>query len=277
MITTLGKNFIKRYLAGESSQMVGAISIGIGNTAAAISDTRMQFEIGRVPVNITQYDFENDRLVFKGRLDSELEGSVYEIGLWTSEYNTASGNQESKIITSFDSETESWSAGSFSTSNVRVGPDGLVVAPAASSSISPVATGFALDMFDYSSDDSIVLAYNVANAFTQTVRVRFRTDSSNYYEYSVSTPAAGYQISTFLKGSATVVGTPTWGDITEIMVGVTSTSGGAASVTFDGLRVEDTDSVTSEYGLIARYVLPSPISKTDGIQQDIEYTLPVTI
>lgn len=277
MFTTEGKTFIKRYMAGQSGQVVGAISVGIGSTAAALSDTRMQFEFGRVPVDVIAYDFENDRLVFKGTLPEELYGQIYEVGLWTDEINSAVGSQEAQLLTSFDSLSETWTGGTFSSSNTRIGADSLVLAPSASATLSATLTGLSGDFFEYSSSDSFVLAYHITSANTASVKFRLRSDASNYYEFTITSPSAGYKIESFLKGSATVVGSPTWADITEIEVVATATSGGATTVTFDGLRIEDTDSVAPEYGLIARYIPSSPITKSEGFGQDIEYALPVTI
>lgn len=277
MFTTEGKTFIKRYLAGQAGTVIGAISVGIGSTAAALGDTRLEFEFGRIPVDVTAYDFENDRLVFKGTLPEELYGQIYEVGLWTDEVNAAAGSQEAKILTSFDSESEVWSGGSFASTNTRIGVDSLVLAPGASATASAGLTGLNVDLIDYSSGDSFVLAYHIANANTANLKVRFRNDSSNYYEFTVTSPTSGYKTSTFLKGSATTTGSPTWGDISEIYVYATATAGGTATVTFDGLRVEDTDSVAPEYGLIARYIPAVPIAKVEGFGQDIEYALAVTV
>jgi hypothetical protein len=131
---------------------------------------------------------------------------------------------------------------------------------------------------DYSSLDTFVLAYNVDNANTASVKFRLRTDASNYYEYSVATPGTGYRFASFQKGTPTsVVGTPDWADINEVEVVTTATSGGSASVEYDGLRIEDVDSVAPEYGLVARFVPATPITKAEGMVQDIEYALPVSI
>jgi hypothetical protein len=43
MLTANGRTFIKRYLAGQAGNIVGAISVGIGGTAASLNDARLQF------------------------------------------------------------------------------------------------------------------------------------------------------------------------------------------------------------------------------------------
>jgi hypothetical protein len=277
MITAKGRTFIKRYLAGQAGTVAGALSVGIGATAATLNDTRMQFEFARVPVEVIDYDFVNDQLIFKGTLDEEVGGKIYEVGLWTSEVNAAAGNQESKLITSFDSETEDWTNETFDSAVTRIGADSLKHTPAASASSSSVLTGITLDLVDYSSLDTFILAYNVDNSNTSSVKVRLRTNSSNYYEFTVSTPTTGYKFASWQKGTATVVGTPSWADINEVEIVTTATSGGSASVEYDGLRIEDVDSVAPEYGLIARFIPSVPVTKAEGIVQDIEYALPVSI
>lgn len=277
MITTNGKTFIKRYLAGQAGSLVGAISVGIGPTAATVGDQRMQFEFARVPVDVIDYDMVNNQLVFKGTLDEEVEGKIYEIGIWSDEFNTAPGSQDVGLITSFDSASEEWDVETFDSSVTRIGTDSLKHTPAASATSASVLTGITLDLVDYSSLDTFVLAYNVDNAFTANLKVRLRTDSANYYEFTVTSPTAGYKFSTFTRGSATVVGTPSWADINEVEIRTTATAGGSASVEFDGLRIEDVDSVAPEYGLIARFIPSVVETKLEGIVQDIEYALPVTV
>ena len=216
MITANGRKFIKRYLAGQSGTVVGAISVGTGATAATLNDDRLQFEFARVPVDVTDYDFLNDQLVFKGTLDEDVEGIIYEVGIWTAEVNSAAGNQESRMLSSFDSETEEWDVATFDTANTRIGADSLKHTPAASATSASVLSGINPDLVDYSSLDTFVLAYYVANSNTSSIKVRLRTDSSNYYEYTISTPTTGYKFSSFTKGSATVVGSPSWADIAKL-------------------------------------------------------------
>lgn len=277
MITANGRMFIKRYLAGQAGTMVGAMSVGIGDAAATLNDSRMQFEFARIPVGVIDYDFVNDQLIFKGTLDEEIEGKIYEVGIWTAEVNAAAGNQESKLLTSFDSATEDWGVETFASTNTRIGSDSMRHTPALSTTSSNILTGILLDLVDYSSLDTFVFAYYVANANTANIKVRIRTDSSNYYEFTVTSPTTGYKFSTFTKGSATVVGAPSWGNINEIEIRTTATAGGSASVDYDGLRIEDVDTVAPEYGLVARFIPSVPVTKLEGIVQDFEYALPVTI
>lgn len=276
MITNRGKVFVKRFLAGQAGDAVGAISVGLGAAPEAGSDERLQFEWARTPVDLSAYDFTNDRLVFKGSLPEELEGSIYEIGLWTSEASNLAGSQESQIITSFDSDTEEWINATFST-QTRLGGDSLHHTPDASTSEESTMGGLTLDFIDYSAQDQFVLAYDVTGANVDSIKLQFRLDTSNYYEYTIAAPAAGYQFSELPKGDAVVVGAPDWDEINEIAIITTATAGGIADVRFDALRIDDMDTQDPEYGLIARFVPTTPSTKVDGATQDIEYSLGVSI
>lgn len=277
MLTAKGKTFIKRYLAGQAGNVVGAISIGVGGTAATLNDTKLQFEFARIPIDVIAYDFATDKLVFKGSLDENVVGKIYEIGLWTAEVNTAAGNQASRMITNFDSETEDWTNETVESTIARIGVDSLKHTPAASATTSSILSGVAFEFNESSSLDTFVLAYNNENAFCSSLVFRLRTDASNYYSFTVSSPAVAYGFASFTKGSATVTGTPNWADINDIEVRTTATAGGSASVEWDGIRLEDVDTIAPEYGLVARYVPPSPITKVSGRVQDVEYALSVSL
>jgi hypothetical protein len=277
MITTNGETFIKRFLAGQAGQLVGAIAVGIGDATEDADDARLQFEVARVPIDITAYDFDNEEVVWKGSLDSDLAASIYEVGLFTSEINASAGNQETKLLLTFESDVEAWDVFTSDTSVTRVGIESMKHAPALSTTTSSVLTGLTIDLSQNSSLDTFTLAYNVGNSNTSSVKIRLRTDASNYYEFTVSTPTTGYKFATFTKGSAAVTGTPDWSDISEIEIRTTATSGGAASVIYDGFRIDDTDTVAPEYGLVARYKFSSPISKVEGVVQDAEYGLLVNV
>lgn len=276
MITAQGKTFFKRAVAGQGG-IVGAVAIGIGNAAASLNDTKLQFEFARVPVDLTAFDFQTDKIIFKGTLPEEAGGRIYEIGIFTMQDNPAAGVGNNRIITTFDSDTEDWgTSAAFVSATHRIGSDALVATPAANATTSLVLSNLGIDLSDSLSSDTFTFAYNVDNSNAATIRLRFRTNSTNYYEHVISSPTTGYKLQSFTKGSLAVVGTPDWLDINEIEIQVTSTAGGAASVWFDGLRIDDTSSVTPEYGLVARFVVSPEVIKSEGVEFDIEYALGVT-
>ena len=257
--------------------MVGAIAIGAGSNAATESDSRMRFELTRVPVTVSGYDFQNNHLVFKGTLDESVSGVIYEVGLWTDDINILAGSQESEILTTFETDIEEWDFGASSTSFTRVGESSLRLNPGTGATVSSMLSGLQIGFEDYTSLDVFTLAYHVVNGFTSNIKLRLRTDASNYYEWTISSPSSGYKLSTLQKGNATIVGAPEWEDINDVVVSVTSTGGGSADVHFDGLRIDDIDTIAPEYGLVARTVLGAPVVKSAGRIRDIEYVLEVDI
>lgn len=275
MITNDGKLRIRRWLPGGGSNIASTIVVGVGSTAEAAGDTRLVFEVARVPVDIISYDNVNNLLIFKGALDAAMVGKIYEIGLYTQPVNTVAGGYGSRLLTSFDQATETWTNATWDTTNVRIGTDSLKQAPTASTTVTSVLNT-SLDLSGYSGADLFLLAYNVENANVSSIALRFKTDSSNYYTFTISNPSSGYAVSSFAKSTATVTGTPNWSNITSVEVATTAKAAGTAPVEFDGLRVEDIDSINPEYVMVAREVPASPITKVSGLVHEIEYGVPVT-
>lgn len=276
MITNRGKLFFKNFLASQTGQMVGAASFGIGGTAAATTDERLQFEFARQAVEIVAYDAVANTLVFKGTLPQEVAGTIYEVGLWTSEANILAISDQPRTITTFDSETEEWTNETTSLT-ARIGADSLRHTPAVSSAVTSNLSGLTLDFNDNPSTDSFTLAYNVGNANTSAIRIRFYTDSSNYYDMNITSPSAGYKFTSVTKSALTATGSPDWSDITAIDVTTISGAGGASDVLFDGLRIEDNDTTNLDYGLLARFIPAVPVVKPLGQVLDFEYTLAVSV
>jgi len=277
MITTKGKLIVKRYLAKQIADIARSISVGVGQTAESTSSTLLQFEMGRSDINIVSFDYVNNKLVFKASIPQELSGKIYEVGIWSQPTSTAAGNYTSRLLTSFDSASEVWSTGTFQSANARLGADALRLAPSASATAVSAMTNLFLDLSGNSGADQFNIAYYNGNAFTANFKVRFKTDASNYYTIQVTSPATGYQVSVVNKSAATTTGAPSWANITSIEVEVVATSGGAAAFDFDGLRIEDTDTIDSNYVLVARELLGSPVTKVAGRVMDIEFSLPVTV
>lgn len=276
MITTEGKTHIKRYLSGLAGVIGDSIALGIGTAAENVADTDLQYEVARVDVSLVSYDFINDALVFKGEIGTDIAGKIYEVGLWSADVDSRAEGFVSRNLVTFDSETEAWSAGTFQTATTRVGPDSLRLAPALNTSTVSTLSDIVLDLDGHSGSDTFSLAYNVTTA-PASITIRFRTDTSNYYTWTISSPSVGYNFTSVAKGSLTATGTPRWDSITSIEVTVAATVGAGASVDFDAIRINDVDTDNPDYVLVAREVLVSPYVKTEGTVQDIEFAIPVSI
>jgi hypothetical protein len=156
--------------------------------------------------------------------------------------------------------------------------DSLTQAPAASGNQTDALQDVNIDLSGYSAADKFVFAFNTNNNFASSIRVRFMTDSANYYDFTLSSiSTTGYKIVEATKASAVATGTPNWGNITEVRVTTFATAGGAASVDFDGIRIEDVDTVNPDYVLVARKVLTTNFLKERGKLQDVEFSLDVNL
>lgn len=283
MITTAGKTNIKRYLAGIDSAIARSIAFGIGGAAENVSDTKLQFEVGRSQIRLVSYDFTANKLIFKAEVDSTFGGSIYEVGLFSPNAAENNGQFSSKILTTFDQSRDQWVDGTTSvpaswvTTNTRIGTDSLSQTPSVSTSKTDMTSGMFFDLGGYSGADRFVFAYYVGNTNTSNIKIRFGTDAANYYEFALGAQTAGYKVVEVTKNSATVTGAPSWSNITEIRVTTTSGAVGASAVSFDGIRIEDSDYANPNFVMISRELLSTPFVKTEGQIQEIEFSLDVSV
>lgn len=284
MITDEGKLHIKRYLAGFVPSVARSIAFGVGGKSESAADTKLQFEVGRVDITLTSYDFVNDRVVYKAELPEEFGGTIYEAAIFSEAANNAAGQFGSRVLATFDSETETWvdfttsTAGTYTTGVFsRIDTNSLTHTPAASQTKTDILRDILLEMSGYSGADKFVFAYNVGNANTSNIQFRFYTDTTNYFTFSLGTQTAGYKVTEVAKSTAVATGTPTWDSITSISVATVSAGTGASQVQYDGIRIEDTDTVNTSYVMVARELLPAPVTKQEGKIQEIEFALDVNV
>jgi hypothetical protein len=283
MISTEGRVYIKRYLAGLVPSIGRSIAFGIGTSAESTADTKLQFEVGRSEVTLTSYDFVNNKLIFKAPVDESFGGTIYEAALYSTSNSDLAGSFGSRILTAFESDREDWAdpstavVANYTTGNARIGGDSLFHAPAASATETDALAQIFLDLSGYSAADRFVFAYNVGNAFTSNIKYRFLTDASNYYEFALGSQTSGYKITEQAKSAAVATGSPNWANITELRILTTSTAGGASAVDYDGIRIDDADTFDQEYVMVSREVLATPFVKQEGRVQEIEFALDVNI
>ena len=277
LITTAGKSRIIKYLSGYVGSIAGVIAVGTGAITATVGDTSLAFEWYRTPIVLTSADYINSAVVFMGQIPALACGSIYEMGLWSA---MDQGQKcRTRLLYTFDSLSESWTLtqAEWNTANGRIGIDALRLAPATSATSLSSVSGIFQDFSGYSDLDEFRLAYNVNTAFVATAKLILYTDISNYYTYTITTPTAGYKITSFHKADFVATGTPAWNNITSAAVQVTSTGGGSGSIDFDGLRIEDKGFNSEEYSLVSRAVPSSPIVKLAGMPLNFEYVLDVSM
>lgn len=283
MITTDGKIHIKRYLAGWTPAIAQSIAFGVGGKAEALGDTALEFEVERTEILLTSYDFVNDRIIYKAAVPIDFGGTIYEIAIFSAPFNVAAGEYGSRLISTFDSDSETWlktaddTDGTYVASNTRIGINSLRLAPPISSSEGVKLLELDLDLSEYSGADKFIFAYHVVTANTSNINFRFHSSPTDYYQFATGTQTSGYKITSFNKADATIVGAPTWDSITEIRVFAFSGAGGIGQVDLDGIRIEDTDTINPDYVMVARELLTSPVTKEAGKILEVEFSLKATL
>ena len=273
LLTTRGKRAILAYLAQRGVSIGRAMSFGTGSTAPTVDDVSLEFEFARSLITSISPDYINNRIIFKTALIPSISGKIYEVGLFSQmDSGTLYG---SRLLISFDQASEPWSDATWNVTNQRIGDDGLrVLAPNGDSASSKLSNIF-LDLGGYSLADSLLIAGYANDANTDNVKIQFMNTDSDYYEWTLTGWDAGYNVKSFSKSGATVVGSPDWTTITAINIIVASDGGGDAAIDFDGIRVEDRDYINPDYYLISRSVLDSPIEKKSDSPLEVEYTVEV--
>ena len=262
MITDFGEHLIRRYLAREVGDIGTAIGIGTVDTTPTASDTKLGFEVVRVPVEHIFLDRNVDSVVFRGILPSDYEGSIYEIGLWSDDGDDMAGEYGDRVITDFSEDEEEWSAGTFTAGNQRSGAAALVVTNTTST----------LSGLDYDISENMSDQLSVAGHFTANIAFSVRLGSDGgYYNYSFTPGGTGYRTPTVNMSAHIVSGAPDPEAITYISVVVPS----GLTVSFDAIRIDQTLTQNIDYGLVMRNV-GSPIAiKEIGKESTIE--VPFTI
>ena len=289
LITKFGKRYLTQYLAGQSNTNLKDIALGVGSTAATVNDTQLGFEFYKSPVSMNSIDIQTSSLtglstygvVYKTTIPVDVAGIINEVGLFPS-VSLGSTDYASNSISTFE-DNQSWkdslgvSPTSVTTPFPKIGTSYLPIGASASQS-KEYFYNFNLDISGYSALDSLTLAYYQSDTNLDYVFVRTYDSNNNYYEIRFPGSASvGYKINSLtlnnLYSSGFGSGTPDQTAIVKISVGVKAKSSGATTALFDGLRINDEDSFRTDYGMISRSVLATPITKSLGKQMVIEYRL----
>lgn len=274
LLTTEGKRLILRYLAGQSPSIAAAIGLGVSSTAATVNDAILGFEIERVAVDLKNADYVNNVVLFKGTIPQDDTFSIYEAGLWSTSTNDLSGEFDSRLLTTFDTDLENWTNVTVDTSANRTSADAVKVS-AGSSATTSTRIDVDMDLSGYSANDTFYLAFSKPNNNIASIKLIFEdviSGGSISLTKTVSSLPTGYNVLAFRKGDFTASGTISWDAITRFGFDVTATAT-AGYVILDGLRIEDLDTVNQNYILVSHTVLSSPLVKTSTAPMDVEYAL----
>jgi hypothetical protein len=289
LLTKFGKRYITQYLAGQSTTNLKDIAVGVGSTEATVNDTQLGFEFYKSPVSMSSIDIQTSSItglstygvVYKTTLPVDVAGIINEAGLFPS-VSLSSTDYASNSISTFE-DNQSWSdstglyASSVTTPFPKIGTSYLSIGATASQS-KEYFYNFNIDVSGYSALDSLTLAYYQSDTNLDYVFVRMYDSSNRYYEIRYAGDlSTGYKIKSLtlnnLYSSGYGSGTPDQTAIVKISVGVKAKSSGTTTALFDGLRINDEDSFRTDYGMISRSVLTTPITKSLGKQMVVEYRL----
>jgi hypothetical protein len=271
LITDKGIDHLLKYQARIVLYPANFMVLGVGTAAAAGDDTNLNFEAQRLPIDAINADLANNRLVFSSTIPVNTVESIYEVGLYYADSSTTF----SKLLPYPGTDINLWTNATLTTANARVSPQTLKIDFVTSGTTTAESIATIQDLSSYTGVDIIKLAF-YATANTSSLRIRMGTDSSNYYEFLVSSPAVGYNIKSFSLSSATKTGSPNWNNIAYFAVRPSGTAGGNGSVYFDGIRIEQL-SLSPVDLLVARTVYDSPFVTNPNLPTTIEYALNINV
>jgi len=289
LLTKFGKRYITQYLAGQSNTNLKDIALGVGSTAATVNDTQLGFEFYKSPVSMSSIDIQTNSstgvstygVVYKTTVPVDVAGIINEVGLFPT-VALSSTDYASNSISTFENN-QNWtdSTGAFASSVTnpfpKIGTSYLSIGATTSQS-KEYFYNFNIDVSGYSALDSLTLAYYQSDTNLDYIFVRMYDSSNRYYEIRYAGDSSiGYKIKSLtlnnLYSSGYGSGIPDQTSIVKISVGVKAKASGASTVLFDGIRINDEDSFRTDYGMISRSVLTTPITKSLGKQMVIEYRL----
>lgn len=295
LLTKFGKRYLTQYLAGQSSSNLKDIALGVGKAAATVNDTQLGFEFYKSPVTMSSIDIQTSSItgittygvVYKTTIPVDIAGKINEVGLYPG-ISLSSTDYASNSLSTFE-DNQSWvdSAGAYATTVTTPVPSigtYYLQMTAPSSQTKNYFYDINIDVSGYSALDSLTVAYYQSDTNLDYVFARMYDSNDNYYEirYTGEAPSPyettpGYKIRSLtlnnLYSSGFGSGAPDQTSIVKISVGVKAKASGATTVLFDGLRINDEDAFRTDYGLISRSVLTTPVTKYLGKQMVVEYRL----
>jgi hypothetical protein len=251
-------------------------------TAPTSSNSKLDFEFSRGTVSLKSPKINGSArsIVIKASLEPGIAGVIREVGAYTSLGSAVDKGYDGRILTMFDegqsaSDLLKWSVGSPTTANNLIGNANLILNNATTylGAISdPTYPGaINLDLSGYTAGDTLNLTYTaLATGTSQSLNIIFydnqNTPGTLTWNNTISpTINTGYTLSTLL-GSMTSSGNFNY-NVSAIKIVTT------ANLSLDAMRIDDTDTLDTTFGLVSRTVLNSSIIKSTGDSIDIEYEI----
>ena len=265
---------------------VSASTSGRAFKKATDGDTRLGFEFYRLPIELASTDIETSgavttySVVYKTTIPQDVSAIISEIGLYPSSRSSVN-NFDSKYLAdfndAFDWTDENGDHPPVSTTGQKIGDNVIVLESNGTSAMEYTQDVNPIDLSGYSVNDSITFAYDKPEADVSSIKIRFYSEDTKYYEITITPQTGlGYKIvpdifmSTVFAGA---VNSPDKTNINKIGIIVTPTSGNTTSIGADGLRINDEDTFDPIFGIISRSTLATPLEKIKGRPIDVEYIL----
>lgn len=282
MITKFGKRFLTDFIAGNVSFTNKDLAIGIANGSEyplSTSNSRLGFEFYRLPVKFGGINIDTSvspvkyTAIFSTTLPTNMSGKINELGIYPSN-RTSKNNYDSKFISDFESPLDWDDTPDIDQTNYRVGDSSLIFTSNGTSTKEYKSTISGFDLVGYSNWDSLSLSYKVNDSNLSSIKIRFYSSVSDYFEFEFDQTSLGYHIEDINLSSMVTVGSPDRSNINTLGVVIVPDSA-ATSVSLDGLRINDEDTFDPSYGLVARSLLDTEIEKVFGREMFIEFKLDV--
>lgn len=280
MITKFGKRFLTNFIAGNSSFANKEIAIGIANNSEySLSDTnsRLGFEFYRLPARVGGVDIDASvtptkyTVIYSATIPTNVAGKINEVGLYPG-VRSSRNYFDSKFITDFELPFDWTPTPEIDESNFRIGDNSLIFKSNGAAEQEYVLPLVGFDLSGYSALDTICFSYIVNNTFLSEIKVKFYSSDDSYYQVSFDQNSIGNNIKEKNISDLVAVNSPNVNNINKLGIVIVPTTG-EASVSVDGLRINDEDTFDPEYGLISRSILTTEIVKVLGREAQIEFKL----
>lgn len=276
VITKFGKRYLTNFVAGNIGNLGKDLAFGIDSTTATENDTRLGFEFYRLPVQFGSTDIQTVdgtttySVVYKTTIPQDVAGVISEVGLYPSTRTTIN-NYDSKFLADFDNVID-WTDSLGNTANLTLA-NSKVGDSLATMGADMYSYNTTLDISGYSANDTATIAFYKNDAYLSGLTLYFETSTGNGYSLDFAVPSGtGYKIVEASIGDIISYGIPDKTSITKLKLDIAET-GGATSVGFDGIRINDEDTFDPAFGIISRSVLSTVLTKQAGRQVDVEYRL----
>ena len=280
MITKFGKRFLTNFVAGNSSLSSKEMALGISTQVEyPLLDTnsRLGFEFYRVPIRQGGIDIDASvspvkyTVIYSAIIPTNIAGKINEIGIYSGE-SYSRNLYASKFISNFELPYEWSPEPTLDQSDYRVGDSSLIFTSNGTAAREYTYLINSMDISGYNPSDTLSFSYKVNDSNLSSLKVRLYSSDTDYLQFTFTGHSIGYNIKNLNMSAGVSTGTFNPQSVVKLGIVVTPTSA-QASVSMDGLRINDEDTFDPEYGLIARSILDSTMIKVIGREASIEFKL----